>query len=372
MDLDRFANLIVDYCVSVGKRDEVYISASMEAFPAVKAVYREVVKRGGYPHFILRDEELAEIFYRYADDELLDYLSPIDEYLASKIDVRISILSSTHTKPLVAIPPEKIQRRNKSQRKLVEIFFEREGRGDIRWTVTAYPTRAMAQEAGMSILEFKEFVEKALKLHYEDPVEMWRKQTMWQEDIREFMDSVDELRIVGEKTDILFKVGGRTWINDDGKKNMPGGEVFTGPVEDATEGEIYFDIPVLWRGMEMKGVYLRFERGKVVEAKALEGEEYLKKIISVDEGASIVGELAFGLNYDIKRAIKNILFDEKIGGTMHMALGSAYPYTGGKNISSIHMDMVKTMKGAEVYADGELIYKDGRFVVEGLDAGPTG
>jgi len=366
MDLNRFAQLIVDYCVSIGSGDEVYIGASLEAFPLVKEIYKETVKRGGYPRFNVRDEELTEIFYRYAPDELLDYLSPIDEYIAEKMDVRISIVSSTHTKPLVAVPPEKIQRRNKAQRRLVEIFFERDGRGEIRWTVTAYPTRALAQEAGMSILEFQEFVERALKLHRPDPVEEWRRQTEWQEDIREFLEKVDELRIVGEETDITFKVGGRTWINDDGRKNMPGGEVFTGPHEDATEGTIYFDIPVLWRGMEMKGVRLRFERGRVVEARAKEGQEYLEKIISVDEGASIPGELAFGLNYDITRPIKNILFDEKIGGTMHMALGSAYPYTGGRNKSSIHMDMVKNMEGARVYADGDLIYQDGRFVIDEL------
>lgn len=366
----KFSRLIADYCVSIKKLDEVAISAGLEAMPFIKTLYREIVKRGGYPHIFIRDEELTETFYRYAPDELLDYLSPIDEYIVKNIDVRISVISSSHTKPLISTPPEKIQRRNQALKKLTEIFFKRDGEGDIRWNVTAYPTYALAQEAGMSILEFREFVEKALKLHYKDPVEMWRRQTEWQENIKQFLDKVNEVRVVGGDTDITFKVDGRIWINDDGTKNMPGGEVFTGPAEDATEGVISFDIPVLWRGMEMTGVKLKFRNGKVVEAYAEKGEEYLKRIISIDEGASIVGELAFGLNYDIKRPIKNILFDEKIGGTMHMALGSAYPSTGGRNISSIHMDMVKNMEGIKVYADGELIYRDGRFIIEGIENPP--
>ena len=360
--LDKFAQLLVDYCVNVKKLDEVVISASYEAYPLVRELYRAIVERGGYPRFLVSDEVLQEIFYRYASEELLEYLSPIDKYIVENINVRISILSPTHTKPLVNIDPERMKKRSIALRPLTEIFMKRDAEGSLRWVVTAYPTRAMAQEAGMSPLEFEDFVYHALKLHEKDPVEAWIKQAKWQEKIVGFLNKASEIRIVAEDTDLLLRVDGRKWINDDGKKNMPGGEVFTGPHEDATEGYIEFTYPAVWRGVEVEGVRLVFKKGMVVEAKARRGEEFLKKMLEVDEGARRLGEAAFGLNYDVTRFTKEILFDEKIGGTIHLALGAAYPETGGKNISAIHWDMVKDMKNGKVYVDGDLVYENGRFL----------
>lgn len=360
--LDKFANLLVDYCVSIKKLDEVIISANYEAYPLVREVYRAVVERGGYPRFLVSDEVLQEIFYRYAPDELLDYLSPIDKYIIENIDVRISILSSTHTKPLVDINPERMKKRSMALRPLTEIFMRRDAEGSLRWVVTAYPTRAMAQEAGMSPLEFEEFVYRALKLHEEDPVNAWKRQAEWQEKIANFLNKASEIRIVADDTDLLLRVDGRKWINDDGRKNMPGGEVFTGPHEDVTEGYIEFTYPAVWRGVEVEGVRLVFRKGMVIEAKARRGEEFLKKMLEVDEGAKRLGEAAFGLNYDVTRFTKEILFDEKIGGTIHLALGASYPETGGKNKSAIHWDMVKDMRKGKVYVDGDLVYENGRFI----------
>ncbi len=360
----KFAKLLVEYCTCVKTDDEVFISSTYEAFPLIRELWKEVVSKGAYPRLNLTDEVLTELFYRYAPESLLKYYSKIDEFIMENIDVRISILSSTHTKPLVNIDPEKMKIRAQTTTKLTEIFMRRDAEGKLRWVVTAYPTRALAQEAGMSPLEFEDFVFKALKLYRDDPVKAWAEQASWQEKIINVLKKVSEIRIVGEDTDLTINVSGRTWINDDGKVNMPGGEIFTAPHEDSAEGYVKFDYPAIWRGVEVKGAKLTFKQGKVVDAKAEVGEEFLRKMLETDEGAKRIGEFAFGLNYDITRSVRNILFDEKIGGTIHLALGAAYPKTGGKNKSAIHWDLIKSMKEGKVYADGELIYKNGKFIIE--------
>jgi len=364
--VERFARLLVDYCIEARKGDEVLISSTPEALPLVAELFKLLVERGAYPRFVVEFEELAEIFYRYASREVLEYLSPIDVFIAEKISARISIVSSTHTKPLVGVDPERIRIRSAATRKLTEIFMRRDAEGSLRWTVTLYPTKALAQEAGMGLLDYEEFVFNALKLYHEDPVRAWMEQASKQAKLVEKLSKIKEFRIVAQDTDLTLKTDGRIWINDDGKKNMPGGEVFTGPIEDSAEGFIVFTYPAIWRGYEVEGVKLVFRRGEVVEASAVKGEEFLKKILQVDEGARRVGEFAFGLNYDIKRFTKQILFDEKIGGTMHIALGSGYPSTGSRNTSAIHWDMIKDLRDAKVYGDGDLIYENGRFIWEVL------
>lgn len=361
---ELFAKLLVDYCTGVKSRDEVLVRATYEAFPLVREVYKAIVERGAYPRLVVEDEELTEVFYRYASRELLEYLSPIDKYIMENVNVSISIISSTHVKPLVSIDPERFKVRSSALRPLTEIFMRRDGEGSLRWTVTLYPTRALAQEAGMSILEYEDFVFKALKLHTSDPIEAWATQGRLQSKIADMLAKISELRIIDEDTDLILRVDNRIWINDDGKKNMPGGEVFTGPHEDATEGYITFTYPAIWRGYEVEGVRLVFKKGAVIEAKAIKGEEFLKKMLDVDEGARKLGEAAFGLNYDIKKYTKQILFDEKIGGTLHLALGASYPSSGGRNVSAIHWDMVKDMSKAKVYGDKDLIYENGRFLLD--------
>lgn len=365
-DLDKFAGLLVRYCGEVKKGDEVNIRASYEAMPLVKEIYKLVVSAGAYPRFVVEDEELIEIFYRHAPQSLLEYLSPIDKFIMENISVSFSIISSTHTKPLIGVDPERLKIRSAATRPLTEIFMRRDGEGSLRWNVTLYPTRALAQEAGMSIMDYVDFVHRALKLYEPDPASAWQAQARSQQKIADALSKVSELRIVDSDTDLLLGVHGRIWINDDGKKNMPGGEVFTGPAEDFTEGYVTFTYPAIWRGYEVEGVRLRFSRGSVVEASAQKGEEFLKRILEVDEGAKRLGEAAFGLNYDITRHVKQILFDEKIGGTIHLALGASYPSTGGRNVSGIHWDLIKDAKRAKVFADGDVIYENGRFIAEVL------
>ncbi len=364
---EKLAKLIAEYCVGIRKGDEVSIAAGIEALPLVRSMYREVVARGGYPVMtILRDEVLDEIFYKYAEKDLLEHISPIEESIVKTISVSIHILSPSHTKHLSGVNPEKVKIRAKARYPLHQIFLERSAKGEIRWTVAPYPTKALAQEASMSMIEYEEFVYKALMLDKEDPVKAWTSKAREQDKIILVLSRGKELVIEGPGVKLYAQIAGRKWINDDGKHNMPGGEVFTAPIEDSVEGYIEFDYPAIWRGVEVDGIRLVFKKGEVIESKATKREDFLKQMLRTDEGARRVGELAFGLNYSITRFTKEILFDEKIGGTMHLALGSSYPETMGRNKSSIHWDMIKSLRKHRVYLDGDLIYENGKFILEVL------
>ncbi len=360
--VSNLAKLIVKYCIEARKGDEVVINAGIPAVPLVREIVRFLVEENAYPLFItLSDESISEAFYRYAGKEVLLHVSPLEKAIIEKIDASISIISPTHTKALASIDPEKIKIRRAARVELSKIFMERSAKGELRWTVTAYPTRALAQEAGMSIIDYEDFVYHATYADTPDPVKKWMEIREKQQKIADFLDKVSELKYEGPGIQLYLRVDGRKWINDDGKNNMPGGEVFSAPIEDSVEGYVEFDYPAIWSGVEVEGVKLVFKKGVVVEAKAKKGEEFLKKMLETDEGAKRLGEIAFGLNYNINRFTKEILFDEKIGGTIHMALGAAYPETGGKNVSAIHWDMIKDMRRHRVYADGDLVYENGYF-----------
>ena len=363
---DKHAKLLVEYCIGARDGDEVVISSTYEALPLIAEIVRELASRGAYPYTVIRDEMLSETFLRYATNELLQRVSRIERALTELPTAMISINASTHTKYLSSLDPGKLSLYQRSRIELNKLFLERAARGELRWVVSAYPTKALAQEASMSYLDFVKFVIEALKLNEPDPIASWRQQASMQERIINALSRHDEFKIVGKNVDLLLKAGGRKWINDDGKNNMPGGEVFTAPIEDSVEGWILFEYPAVYRGYEVEGVKLVFRRGTVVEASAIKGHDVLQHLLSVDEGAKRVGEFAFGLNYSIKRPVKMILFDEKIGGTIHLALGSAYPETGGKNVSSIHWDLIKDCSQVRVYADGDLIYENGRFLLDVL------
>lgn len=365
--VDKLARLVTEYCVGIRKGDEVSITGGIEALPLIRSIYREVVARRGYPVIVvLRDEILDEIFYKYAEKDLLEHVSPIEEAIVKTITVSINILSPSHTKYLSDVDPERTKIRSRARYSLHQIFLERSAKGQIRWTVVPYPTRALAQEAGMSMIEYEDFVYRALMLDKEDPVKAWISKAREQDKIALVLSKGREINIEGPGVKLYAQIAGRKWVNDDGKHNMPGGEVFTAPIEDSVEGYIEFDYPAIWRGVEVDGIKLVFKKGEVVESRAIKREDFLRQMLTTDEGARRVGELAFGLNYSITRFTKEILFDEKIGGTMHLALGSSYPETGGRNKSSIHWDMIKNLKKHQVYLDGDLIYENGKFILDVL------
>ena len=362
--LRNLAKLVVDYCVDLKAGEEVSIEGTVESIPLVREIVKQAVQRGSYPIVKITDESITEVFYKYATTNVLTHVSSLEKELVSRVNAMVSIHAPSHTKALAGIDPEKLRIRSTATRELSEIFLSRSARGELKWVVVAYPTRALAQEAGMSIEDYEDFVYRATFADTENPVAKWVELGDKLRKITTHLSKFNELRFVGPGVDLSVRVDGRVWISDDGKNNMPGGEVFTAPIEDSAEGYVEFDYPAAWRGVEVEGIKLKFKRGVVVEAQATRNEDFLKKMLNTDEGARRVGEIAFGLNYNITRATRNILFDEKIGGTMHLALGAAYMETGGTNVSAIHWDMIKDMKRARVYADGDLIYENGEFLEE--------
>ena len=362
--IERLAKLLVEYSLGVKEGDQVLIRATTLAQPLVRSCYLEVLKRGAHPLVRLSFEGQNYLFYRYAKEEQLSFVSEIDRCTARTINGLIAILSEPNTKELTNVEPSKVAIARAAQREIRDILDERELKGEFAWVLAPYPTHAFAQDAEMSLSEYEEFLFAACGVEREDPVTYWREVSSHQEKVKKRLQGVKKLRYVGPDTDLTLSVEGRKWINCDGKRNMPDGEVFTSPVETSAEGFIYFDYPACYSGVEVHGVRLTFKGGKIVEARAEKGEEFLNKLLDTDEGARYLGEVAFGLNYEIKRFTKNILFDEKIGGTIHMAAGAAYPETGGTNKSGLHWDFIKGMEQGEVYADGELIFKGGRFLKE--------
>lgn len=362
---DKYAEVLVDYSVDVKKGDTVQIRAtSAEAKELVKAVYKRVLEKGAHPIVRTSIVDLTDTFIKYASDDQLDYVDPITKMEYEIIDKFISIGAPLNTKSMARADLNKLSRRGKATKQLSEILMSRSAKGEASWVIGDFPTNALAQEAKMSLDEYTEFLINSCYLNCEDPVvklkELDVKQSKW----AEYLNRVKQIRITGEKTDITFKVEGRRWISCSGKNNYPDGEVFTSPVEDGINGEIYFDFPQNYRGNEAYGVHLWIENGLIVKAEAEKGEEFLHAMLDMDEGSKGIGEIAIGTNDEIQEVTGNILFDEKIGGSIHMAVGASYPETGGKNVSGLHWDLIKNMKnGGKIYADDILIYENGKMLL---------
>lgn len=362
---EKYAGVLVDYSTKVKKGDLVVIRAtSHEAQPLVKEIYKQVLLKGANPVVRTVMSGLAETFIKYANDEQLDYVDPMTEVEYEKADVLISIGAPLNTKSMAKADSKKMAKRSAATRELSSKMLKRSAEGTLRWVIADFPTNALAQEAKMSLEEYTEFLINACYLHLDNPVAKWEEIDKEQQRLADYLNKTTKLHIIGEETDITFDTTGRKWLNCSGQCNFPDGEIYTSPVEDSANGTIYFDFPQIYRGNESQGVKVRLENGKVVEASAKKGEEYFLNMIDMDEGSRFVGEIAIGTNCMIQEITGNILFDEKIGGAIHMALGASYPEAGGKNVSGLHWDLIKNMKnGSEIYADDVLIYKDGKFVI---------
>lgn len=362
---EKYADVLVNYSTKVKKNDLVIIKAeSYLAEPLIKEIYKLSIKNGAHPVVRCALEGLSEIFIKNATDEQLDFVDEISKLEYEKADKIISIGAPFNVKSMANTDSKKMARRSKATRELSKTMLERSEKGELNWVIADFPTHALSQEAKMSLDEYREFLINACYLDLDNPVQKWIEIGEEQKRIVSKLNGTKKLHITGEKTDITFNVEGRLWISCDGVNNFPDGEIFTSPVEDSAEGEIYFDFPAIYRGNSAHNIYLRLEGGKVVEAKAESGEEFLLSMLDTDEGSKMVGEIAIGTNERIKKVTGNILFDEKIGGSIHMALGASYPETGGKNVSGLHWDIIKNMKNNSfIYADDKLIYKDGKFVI---------
>jgi aminopeptidase len=362
--LAKLAQVLVHYSLNVKSGQLVRISGPALAAPLIAEAYREVLAAGAHAYADVSLDGLNEIFLKNAGDEQLRYISPLASLEVEKVDAHLGIWAHYNTRGLSGVDPKRQAARREATRPISQRFLERAGKGELRWVGTQYPTNADAQDAEMSLSEYEDFVFGAGLIDHPDPVASWQKVRQEQDRIVRILDTKQELKLTGPLIDLTVRVGGRRWINASGEHNFPDGEVFTGPVETATSGKVTFSFPAIYSGREVDGITLTFREGRVVEAAAKKGEDLLRAMLDLDAGARVLGEFAFGTNYGITRFTRNILFDEKIGGTIHMALGAAYPETGGTNQSGLHWDMICDLRSdTEVRADGEVVYRNGRFVI---------
>jgi aminopeptidase len=358
--IEKLAELCVRYSVDVKPEEKVVIQGSVAAAPLITEIYKECLLRDAYP-WIVPNLYIDYVLFKHAKDHQLKYVSPFDRFIYENMDVRVAIFCEPNPRRLSNTDPSAIRTYNASRRELRDISDEREAKEKLRWTGYPFPITDQAQEAGMPLAEYEDFVYNSCLLDKKDSVVAWEEIHMEQRKICDFLSTVENIRIVDEDTDLTLNVKGRKWVNASGQKNMPDGEVFTGPVENSANGTIRFTFPGIYMGREVEDITLTFRNGKVVEASAAKGGDLLKELIKI-EGADHIGEIAVGTNYGINRFTKNMLFDEKMGGTMHMALGNSYAETGALNRSAIHWDILKDMKkNGEMCADGRLFYKNGRF-----------
>jgi aminopeptidase len=368
--LEKLADVLVNYSVGVKPDQLVRISGPPIAEPLVVELYRKVLTAGGHPTLRMAPEALNEIFLKHASDAQLRHLNPINLFEYEKIDCSIGIWAEENTKALTNCDPKKIGLTQAARKPLMDIFMKRAAEGSLKWVGTQFPCHAAAQDAEMSLGEYEDFVFRAGKLHESDPVGAWQRLSERQKRLIEFMQGKPDYHVVAANgTDVRMSLAAMTWINCDGHENFPDGEVFTGPVLDSVNGQINFSFPAVHHGRECDGVKLTFKNGKVVDASARKGEEFLISMLDMDGGSRMLGECAIGTNYDIQQYTRNTLFDEKIGGTVHFALGAGYPETGNSNQSGLHWDMVVDLrKGGFIEIDGVKVNVDGKFTREGWPA----
>jgi len=360
-DVEKLAKLATEYCLPVSKGKKIGIRGNVAATPLIQQLYKHVLLRGGHPVTRPELDGLAEIFYAHGSEEQITFVSPFEKFFMAEIDGIINIFADTNVKKLSGVPAEKIKKRMASQREISDLYSKHVKIGGL--SIIPYPTSSFAQEAEMSLFEYEDFVSKACFLDKPDPAREWKSLSRKQEKIVQQLNKVENVRFIGEDTDLRLNVKGRTWVNCDGHINMPDGEIFTGPVENSAQGRIRFTYPGIYAGKEVEDITLTFKNGRVVKAKAEKGEELLRELLKTDAGAKRIGEISLGTNTGINRFTKNMLFDEKMGYCMHMALGRSIAMSGGKNQSSIHWDILKDMKKGEVYADKTLIYEKGHFII---------
>jgi len=380
--LSSIANILVNYSTRLQAGGVAALTGPPASLPLLTELYRIALKTGAHPQIIIDAPDATEIFLREGNEAQLQFVPPFIETVINDFDCRIALMGSENTKALTSIPSARQVLRAKALHHLAEANMKRMGdpNDPYRWVGALYPTNAFAQDAEMSLSEYSDFVFDAclptLDLLPEDarafidpqadpndPITYWETFSRWQGKLASHLNGCKELHVVGPNIDLRLGIAGRTWLNADGHVNFPDGEVFTGPIEDSVAGWVAFTYPAVHRGHEVNEVRLRFEQGRVVEASAGHGEDFLLKMLDLDEGARRLGEFAIGTNPNITRFTKNTLFDEKIQGTCHMALGASIPGTGGVNQSAIHWDMVCDLRDdSRIYADGELFYQNGEFV----------
>ncbi len=359
--LQKYADLLLQYCLQIQPGQRLFVSSTFLAEPLLLEIHRQAVRADVWVEYDLAFQHKSSVFWEEAHGRVLDLESAFQRHAMEHFDAYLAIRAPYNLHEDARATADQKKRRAAAGKATNDFYFKRTAEGSLVRSLCQYPTPAAAEAAGMTMDAYAAFVFGACRLDEDDPVKAWLEVRKNQQGIVDFLNGCDEIRYTNEKTDIRFSVKGRTWINSDGRANMPSGEVFTGPVEDSVEGVVHFDFPSVYSGHDVKGITLTVEKGQVVKWEAEEGKEILDQIFAI-EGARYFGEVAIGTNYRIQRATRNILFDEKIGGSIHMAVGQSYLQSGGKNQSPIHWDMIADMKnGGAIYADGQCIYLDGYF-----------
>jgi aminopeptidase len=367
----NLAKILVNYSTKVKQGDLVGVYAEPASTPLVQEVFREVLHAGGHPYlfpwasmYLPGYDGVNSLFLNEASQEQLLHEDVIARKVMAEFDVGISIYSTDNTKSLSGVDPNRVQTRYRSMTEYLKIYRQRSADKSYRWVITMFPTNAYAQDAEMSLSEYEDFVYAATFADQADPVAEWQKFHDFQQRLIDWLHGKQELTLKGSNIDLQLSIVGRDFINADGEHNMPSGEIYTSPIEDSANGWVRFSYPAVFRGRECEGVELTLKNGKVVKATAEKGEEYLNTILDTDEGARYLGEFAFGTNNGIQRFTRNILFDEKIGGSIHMAVGSGFAEIGGQNTSAVHWDFICDMRdGGQAFVDGELFYEGGEFKV---------
>lgn len=366
---DAYARVIVEHSLDVRPGQRVLIEGAEGCVPLARAIAERVQRAGAVPIVRIVPDDLAELRATLASDHALGEPDPLGVILNRRVDARVALVAEANLRALGHLPAERAALAGRSRARTSSPLLERAARGEARWVVAQVPLASYAEAAGLSLDEYRALLTRALRLDEADPIAAWRRVGERQASLVELLERTDELRLVAPGTDLRMRVGGRRWLSSYGLRNLPDGEVFTGPHEDSAEGVITFGLPTSYAGRRVEGARLRFEAGLCVEARAVTGDDVLQAALAVDAGARRLGEVALGLNRGIDHPTCDILLSEKIGGTAHLALGRSYPETGGSNVSDIHWDLVCDLReGGEVYADGRLIQRDGRFLPElGID-----
>ena len=346
----ELANILVDYSCKVRKGDKVLIAGGVPARPLINECYKKIIQKGAYPSIRINFPETNKILFDNGSDDQIGYKDPVKKFQYEDLDAIINISAPENVKIFSNVPPEKQVIMTKANKEILDIIMKK------NWVTVNFPTEALAQEAGMSLEEYEDFVYNATNID-------WEKAKQEMEKIKKIFDAGKQVRILGRDTELTFSIQGRNGIVCAGENNMPDGEVFYSPVEDSVNGQIYYEFPAIFQGREVEGIRLTFNKGKIVEAIASKNQDFLHAILDTDEGSRFLGEFGIGTNYGITKYTKDILFDEKIGGTIHLAAGQSYEDSGGKNISAVHWDMVKDLRAhGQIFLDGKLVQQNGVFL----------
>ena len=366
----KLAELIVNYSISVKAGDKVVIRGLTPAEPLLNEIYAQVIAAGGYPFLALKFPESNERFFELASDEQLKRVPDVEQFVVENFDAVVMVRGENNTKALGSVAPRRLMLAQQGEAPLMQKVMQRAAAGNMKWVSVLFPTSAYAQDANMSLREYEDFVYRACIPNMDDPAGYWQGVEQNQARIVDWLIGKKQVHILGTDTDLHLSIAGRRFMNSCCKYNVPDGEIYTGPVENSANGVVSFSYPAIYNGNELVGVRLWFENGRVVRAEADKNEQLLLAALDTDAGARYLGEFAIGTNYNIDRFTGQILFDEKIGGSFHLALGNSYPQTGGVNKSNIHWDLICDLRaGGSIRVDDELLYQNGKFMLPGAETG---